>query len=367
MYNYANYYFCNSNRGKDVESPLKRIICLLITLFLAVLPLSGCFLLPEEETPPVLAVLDEETAETYQYSYVTRGDLEQWASITCQFQSLQQEALTFQYDGRTIGAVYVAVGDEVEPGQLLAELENAELDAELEAAETKLADLTQELESARSNLAIVESSSDLAWQTEQYRTNVIRLEEDYAIAESRTIELREQKQSECIYAGIEGTVSYIRSYNVSDPENDYVIISDRGDACFYADTEHYASMPAGMEVTLSTDEGDVTCVVTEASDLGFPEPTVSERGTSRVYFVPTTELAMMTDSSKAKLELLLDSRRDVLIVQARALFFAGGQAYAYYENENGVREAKPVEVGLKVTGKYEVLSGLTEGEELVVG
>lgn len=350
-----------------MEPLVKRIICLFVTVLLALLPLSGCFLLPEEETPPVMAVLDEESAETYQFSYVTRGDLEKWASITCRFQSLQQEHLTFQYDGRAVGAVYVAVGDDVEPGQLLAELENDELDIQLETAENALNQLSQELESARSNLAIVSSSSDLSWQTEQYQATVTRLEEDYYIAEMRVSELRTQKQSECIYAGIEGTVSYVRSYNVSDPDNDYIVVSDRGDACFYADTEHYASMPAGMEVVLNTDEGEVSCVVTEASELGFPEPTVSDKGTSRVYFVPTTELAMMTDSSKAKLELLLDSRRDVLIVQARAVFFAGGQAYVYYENENGVREAKPVELGLKITGKYEVLSGLSEGEALIVG
>lgn len=350
-----------------MEPLVKRIICLFVTVLLALLPLSGCFLLPEEETPPVMAVLDEESAETYQFSYVTRGDLEKWASITCRFQSLQQEHLTFQYDGRAVGAVYVAVGDDVEPGQLLAELENDELDIQLETAENALNQLRQELESARSNLAIVSSSSDLSWQTEQYQATVTRLEEDYYIAEMRVSELRTQKQSECIYAGIEGTVSYVRSYNVSDPDNDYIVVSDRGDACFYADTEHYASLPAGMEVVLNTDEGEVSCVVTEASELGFPEPTVSDKGTSRVYFVPTTELAMMTDSSKAKLELLLDSRRDVLIVQARAVFFAGGQAYVYYENENGVREAKPVELGLKITGKYEVLSGLDEGEALIVG
>ncbi len=350
-----------------MERLLKRMISLLLTVLLALLPLSGCFLLPEEETPPVLAVLDEETAETYQFSYVTRGDLEKWASITCRFQSLQQEHLTFGYDGRAVGAVHVAVGDDVEPGQLLAELENEELDADLAAAETALANLGQELESARSNLEIVRNSADLSWQTEQYQAKVSRLEEDYYIAQLRVNELQSQKQSECIYAGIEGTVSYVRSYNYSDPENDYIVISDRGDACFYADTEHYDSMPAGMEVVLSTDEGDVTCVVTDAAELGFPAPTVSDKGTSRVYFVPTTELAMMTDSSKAKLELLLDSRSDVLIVQARAVFFAGGQAYVYYENENGVREAKPVEVGLKITGKYEVLSGLTEGEALIVG
>ena len=158
---------------------MKRIICLLCTVLLALLPLSGCFLLPEEETPPVLAVLDEETAETYKFSYVTRGDLEKWASITCRFQSLQQEHLTFQYDGRTVGTVHVAVGDDVEPGQLLAELDNDQLDADLEAAETALAELAHELESARSNLAIVEGSDDLSWQTEQYQATVTRPKAPY--------------------------------------------------------------------------------------------------------------------------------------------------------------------------------------------
>lgn len=345
---------------------MKRGLCALLAAGM-LLPLSGCFLLPAEDTPPVLAVLDEETAETYQFSYVTRGDLEQWASITCRFQSLQQEHLTFQYDGRQVGAVHVEVGDDVEPGQLLAELEDDTLDAALEAAEAALTELSQQLQTARENLEIVETSSDLAGQTAQYRETVQHLEEDYYIAALRAEELRTQKQSECIYAGIEGTVSYIRSYKMSDPDNDYIVVSDRGDACFYADTEYYASIPDGMEVTLQTDEGEVQAVATAAEKLGFETPTPDKNGACRVYFVPTTELAMMTDSSKAKLELLLDSRRDVLIVQARAVFFAGGQAYVYYENENGVREAKPVEVGLKVSGKYEVLSGLQEGEALVVG
>ena len=74
---------------------MKRGLCALLAAGM-LLPLSGCFLLPAEDTPPVLAVLDEETAETYQFSYVTRGDLELWAIITCRFQSLQQGQLTFQ-------------------------------------------------------------------------------------------------------------------------------------------------------------------------------------------------------------------------------------------------------------------------------
>lgn len=334
---------------------------------LLLLSLTGCFLLPAEEEPAAVSVLDAETAETYKFSYVTRGDLEQWVSITCRFQSLQQEYLRFAYDGRVIGKVHVEIGDDVEPGQLLAELKNDELDQALIDAQDAVETLTEELNFARTNLEIVSGSSDLSDQTEQYEKTVARLEEDYQIAQVRLEELQTQKRSESIYAGIEGTVSYIRSYNVSSTDSDYIIVSDRGDACFYADTEYYASMPEGMEVTLTTDEGDVQAVVTAAEDLGFETPEVDSKGICRVYFVPKSELAMMTDSSRAELDLLLDSRYDVLIVQSRAIFFAGGQAYTYYENENGVREAKPVEVGLKVASKYEVLSGLTEGEALIVG
>ena len=103
---------------------MKRRICALLAALLLPAVLSGCFLLPTEEELPVLAVVDEQTAETYKLSYVTRGDLEQWVSITCRFQSLQQEHLRFQYDGRTVGKVYVEVGDDVVPGQLLAELDD---------------------------------------------------------------------------------------------------------------------------------------------------------------------------------------------------------------------------------------------------
>lgn len=346
---------------------LKQKMCVLPAALLLAATLSGCFLLPAEEELPVLAVVDEQTAETYRFSYVTRGNLEQWASITCRFQSLQQEHLRFAYDGRTVGEVYVEVGDDVTPGQLLAKLDNEQLDEQLESAQAALDQLAQQLQSAKTNLEIVSGSADLNGQAEQYQAAVQRLEEDYYVASLRVSELRTQREKESIYAGIEGTVSYVRNYNLSDRDTDFIIVSDRGDACFYADTEYYQSMPAGMEVTLNTDEGTVQAVVTPAAELGFDEPTVSDKGTSRVYFVPQSKLAMMTDSSKAQLNLLLDSRRDVLIVQARAVFFAGGQAYTYYENENGVREAKPIELGLKVSGKYEVLSGVTEGEALVVG
>ena len=54
-----------------------------------------------------------------------------------------------------------------------------------EAAEAALTELSQQLQTARENLEIVETSSDLAGQTAQYRETVQHLEEDYYIAALR--------------------------------------------------------------------------------------------------------------------------------------------------------------------------------------
>lgn len=338
------------------------LLCLLPALLL-----SGCALLPQEEELAPLSVLNTEKGETFEFSYVTRGDLELWESVTCKFQSLEQEHLCFQYDGRLIGEIFVEVGDEVEPGQLLAELENEELDKELEDAQIQAEQLAEELKYAKISLDIVYDSWDLYDQVEDYEEDVARREQDSALANKRLEELTAQRRKESLYAGIRGTVTYISDYEMSDTRRESITVADRSKACFYADTKYYETIKPGTEVTLTTDEGELLAVVTEAKDLGFETPEVKSNGERRVYFVPKAETAMMNEASKAKLELLMDSRKDVLIVQEQAVFFAGDQAYAFYEDENGIRAAKPVELGLLVRGKYEVLSGLTEGEALIIG
>ncbi len=338
------------------------LLCLIPALLL-----SGCALLPQEEELAPLSVLNAEKKEEFEFAYVTRGDLELWESVTCKFQSLEQEHLCFQYDGRPIGEIFVEVGDEVEPGQLLAELENEELDKELEEAQIRADRLAEELQYAKNSLEIVYDSWDLYDQAEDYEKDVAQKEQDSALADKRLEELTAQKRKESLYAGIKGTVTYISDYEMSDTKRESITVADRSKACFYADTKFYEAMKPGMEVTLTTDEGELLAVVTKAEDLGFDPPEVKDNGERRVYFVPQTEAAMLNDTSKAQLELLMDSRRDVLIVPGNAVFFAGEQAYAFYEDENGVRAAKPVELGLQVRGKYEVLSGLDEGEALVIG
>ncbi len=351
-------------RGRGV-CPLKKKAVWLWCL-LPLLLLSGCGFLPSEEELAPLSVLDKEKQKAFEFSYVTRGDLELWENIDCKFQSLKEEQLSFPYGGRPIGRVSVEVGDEVKPGQLLAQLENKELDEALEDCEDQAKLLKQRLQYARRSLDIIYSSWDLYDQAEEHEDKVEELEEDSAVADKRLEELKAQKREESLYAGIGGTVAYVGEEELSDADVPFITVSDQSKACFYADTEYGEAIKPGTKVTLTTQEGELLAVVKSGEELGLETPKSGENGKSRVYFVPEGETAVLHDSSRARLSLMLDSRRDVLIVSERSVLFADGQAYVFYENEDGVLTPKPVELGLRVRGRYEVLSGLNEGEALLV-
>ena len=61
-----------------------------------------------------------------------------------------------------------------------------------------------------------------------------------------------------------------------------------------------------------------------------------------------------------------ESRKQVLTVSRSALFAADNGYYVYVLDENNVRQVKWVEVGLWGDSRTEIVSGLSEGDYVVV-
>ena len=66
------------------------------------------------------------------------------------------------------------------------------------------------------------------------------------------------------------------------------------------------------------------------------------------------------------LTLTLDTREDVLYVSADAISSAEGRSFVYYIDEQGMRRMQEVEVGLETGKLTEILSGLDEGDEIIL-
>ncbi|MGC9452118.1 MAG: efflux RND transporter periplasmic adaptor subunit [Oceanipulchritudo sp.] len=66
------------------------------------------------------------------------------------------------------------------------------------------------------------------------------------------------------------------------------------------------------------------------------------------------------------LELIFQARGEALVIPEAAISYTGDKATVVVMNAEGKAEFRPVEVGIRLAGKAEILSGLETGERVVV-
>lgn len=74
----------------------------------------------------------------------------------------------------------------------------------------------------------------------------------------------------------------------------------------------------------------------------------------------------LESGDRGTLTLTLDTREDTLYVNSKAISRADGRAFVYYIDEGGMRRMQEVETGLETGKLTEILSGLDEGDEIIL-
>ena len=69
---------------------------------------------------------------------------------------------------------------------------------------------------------------------------------------------------------------------------------------------------------------------------------------------------------RGKAVLLLDSRRQVLLLPVRAVFTVGERSYVYFEDESGIKSAREIRCGLRNSRWVEVTDGLSQGDVVIL-
>ncbi len=109
----------------------------LAIIFSFLMLLTGCSLLPKEEVEEVPVLLKPPEARLVTYE-VTKGDISEVVRSLGRVAAVNEAQLYFPRTER-IKKIYVAPGDEIQPGQVLAELETGDLRYRLEKAKLTLA------------------------------------------------------------------------------------------------------------------------------------------------------------------------------------------------------------------------------------
>lgn len=319
------------------------------------------------------------------------------------------------------------IGDSVARGQVIAELEKADLEAavmqrqaELDMAEAKLAAvrslLPKEIEKAESELGQWQATKNyaekvLARQKELLEKRVISEEEfeatqerflvaeaqlatarkSYELATTRYRENLRQAEAEVARAkpalentriqlsyatitapidGVIGSVSTEEGETVAAgmqaPTFVTIIDLDRLQVDAYVDEVDIGKIQVGQRAVFTVDafpadefEGRVTAI--------YPKAVIQDNVVNYdvVVDITTPYKNRLRPEMTANVTILLETRKDVLAVPAKAVHRVRGKN-AVYVLAGGQTEERPVKIGWKADGWVEIASGLEEGETVLL-
>lgn len=373
----------------------------------------SCGIMPEEEALPAAPVIRTYEAEEYQQTRVMRGDVVLSKSVKCTYASAKQEKYSFSLGGMYIDKVYVSEGQQVKKGALLAELEKGDLPGQISDSEYALKALQvkraylpehQRLELARQDAVIADMEGQIkelmAWSgnyedgeekkalidqanailiqkialekqredtAEDGQKQLQAADEDLAIAQLKLQELQERLRERQIYADFGGTVTYLQKTQEGDRSvkgKSFITIADLDTVVFTVKGEDAQYFPVGTEVTVVCQKKEFPARAVDPGELGLAKE--EEKDTPIAYLQLLQPDPTLENGAKGTVEVILDQKRDVLYVNKEAIKAAEEARFVYMLDENGLRFLQEVTTGLENDHYVEIISGLSEGDSIII-
>ncbi len=337
--------------------------------------LGGCVFLPDEET--ILAAPSVEQTDV-NYSTITakKRDLIDQDINTGVVASQMQYNLSFKEQSGTISKIYVHAGDTVKKGDIICELDTSDLAYSIKETELRL-------RSAQLDKQILQEGG--ASQAEVDRAQV-----EVDLIQMQLDELYEQRDSAKLYSAIDGTVSalgmgvsagnYVNQGDtvatVIDTTSLYVAIKPETDSYklykmgtkmnIRIDGELYDAevfMTPDEMVAEDFEEEEVIYEVYDPDQEDVPDEMQFDRESVYVKFTGAPPENCV--GSLADCILVIDERKDVVAISNNLIKNIDDKSIVYLLKD-GKKVAQEVEVGLQTGSLSEIISGVEEGDTVIV-
>ena len=357
--------------------------------------LSSCGLMPVEDVLPESPTLVSYEQENQKMEVVMRGDLADVTVVDCKFMSAKKEGLFFPVGGELIGSIHVSLGESVEAGRLVAELSNTlqqqilEVEYQKKVQEVKkghlrdardletkqheiiIAHIEQELANADERLTPVlelqkqQQEQSYESKMDEYAKQIQNAEDSIYLLNLRLNEMKEGLERKQLFAGIDGTVTYVRDVPLgtrSTKDQVLVEITDLGSMAFTVSGTEAAYFPVGTEVVITCQKREFTARSVDPAEMGI----VPEEGQQIAYLKLDQPDAVLQEGERGKIQLTLEERKNVLYLTKNAVRTSDGEPFVYMLDEDGLRYMQKISTGMEADGLIEILDGLDEGDQVLV-
>lgn len=345
----------------------------------AVFLLCGC---GQGDVADDLVIIEQEdNGPSYKFAITEIGTVEKTTRINCSYRQVDEQEVSFQIGGRVVDQVHVAEGDSVKKGELLVELSSKDLERRIEDLEYNVArnelllgytDVNEEI--AISGLLVnyfnysgdtesLEKSIDRTQQTYRYQR------EDYTDAISADRAEMEQLKRELsdsrIYASMDGVVYDLKERLVGSTSRQgevVMTIMDTSENLFETKVENAQNyFTEGEAVTMTVSYGAA------AGEYVLMPWHMEEWDETQLFVVyEGPEDSVLEMGTSGTILMTEQKRENVLMIPFLAVWRAEDKCYVYVLSDDNMREVRWIETGLYGDSTVEIVSGLAEGEKVIL-
>lgn len=356
-----------------------RLACIIPLLFSMTLGACGQ---EEQVNKEIILEVEEDTQVTYEMSPVVKGDVAQVLEIKCFYSQTDEIWLSFGIDKEVITDVYVEKGDVVKKGDKLVSVDVEAAQAKVEELEHQLAaaklDYQQlletkqfDIEQANIDFTYTHMTKDdeedlkenLQKIEEQYKNSIIDAEDNIYLQEKYLEEAKNYVENGTLYAPMDGIVNFLKSDLVGTPTNkgqNVVSIYDEN-SCYFC-SENVEAVPYLDKSQTYT----IVCGLGKSRREYTVEPVMFEEWKDEIYFMLLDLDYDPNNISSGTIEICTEEKQNVLTVEKDAIHTSGDEYYVYVLDEEGIRRMQFVELGLWGSEVVEVISGLEEGDYVII-
>jgi len=325
----------------------KRILA--VSLIGATVLFSGCGKTKDSE---ILIVTDStDDVNTYSTVACLKDTVKLTDTKEVFYHQGSEQEICFDEGGKRVERVYVKKGDAVSKGDLILELSNPNLEEQIENINYQLK-LIQINETYFGSMMDDYAKEDTA--------------ADVAYYNKKLADLKERLGKCKVYATIDGVVHDIDSkLEGSTTRKDQVVMTivDGADGFFMSsDADMVQECKADSEYAMTVKIGSASgeYVITPMNMETWTE--------EEQYFevVSRPETVELTVDTKGNVTIPIEEKANVLCIPNLCIYEADGQKYVYMVDDEGMKTVQFIKTGLVGDEYTEIISGLEEGQQVIM-
>lgn len=330
----------------------KSVSVLTITLLGIAALFTGCGEVENSNRTDV--IIDEYEKIVYDTVSASRGDITPTLTIKLNAVNYEKKSYYPLYDDMEIESVNVSVGDKVNKGDVIISFKSGDIESRIEEYENQIEENNLLIEHYK-NLSAIDSSVD-------YSRDLESLNDSNQVAELYIQELRAKLDFYSIKADGEGRIYILSDLlgngNVTVGTSNNLVTIVYGGGQYVADVTDDYDFKVGDTYTAIYGVAEYELVLTEIDE--------EDSSVRHLTFNAASETTDFGSRDKLNLTVQKETLFDVLYVPSKCVFEVDGKNYVYLLDEDGFRDAVSVEIGSMVDGNTVILSGIEEGDRVVI-